>query len=135
MKKIRNFVFYTCVISLMFSSIVAHANIADFTTSKMFVDSNTYTYITSAKKSLSSEAYGSVKITDIYTASGGISSYKYVWAKATTSTTTGKKVEKLIWTDVYIPVSYRTAGTSVSLLLKGNDPTLDCMVKGYWDPN
>lgn len=134
MKKIYYIIFYTCIITLMFGSRVSFANIADFTNSKMFVDSNIYTCVASANKSLSGETYGSVKITEIYTSSGALSGYKYVWAKATTSSAEGVKVEKGFWTDVYIPAPYRATGTSVSLLLKGNKPNLDCMVKGYWDP-
>ena len=98
---------------------------------KAFVDSNSYTYITSNTMTMYKE-YADVKVTNIYKADGSASDYKYVWVKATPDGDPVKVKLGDSWTQISIPSANRFAGMNVSMHAKGNDPSLDCKITGSW---
>ena len=96
-----------------------------------FVDSNSYTIITSAiKEDVSSTP--EVKITAIYNANKEDCDYKKIYVKAS-SVGTEVLVTKGSWIEVPVPDSLNKAGNGIVLYGKGHDPKLDCYVSGYWN--
>lgn len=116
------------LVLLISCTLVASATESVFT--KRPVDSNSYSYITSAKKETTTTT-ATVRITNIYKADGSSSWYSTVWVKPT-STGTGVSVTKGAYCDVTIPSQFRTAGSWVNLYAQGNIPWLDCQISGYW---
>lgn len=113
------------------SSAACFATECCFTNVMRFVDSNEWTYIVGANKVTESDT-ASVKITNIYDANRNTSSYTTVKAKATVYGTS-VQVKKGKYYEVPIPDSFQAAGKFVGLYCKGNNPSLDCYVKGYWE--
>lgn len=130
MKKLRKSALSIAITVLLLVSctFVASATEAIFT--KRSVDSNSYSYITTAKKETTSTT-ASVQVTNIYKADGSSSWYTTVYAKAT-STGTPLSVVKGKYYDLTIPSSNRSAGSWVPLYSMGNVPWLDCQISGYW---
>lgn len=98
---------------------------------KAYVDSNTYSYITSNTMT-QSKSYAEVKISAIYDASGSSSDYQYVWVKATSNGEAKKVKVGDNWTKISIPSANQFAGMNIAMYAMGNNPKLDCMISGAW---
>ena len=118
----------TCLIIV---GTVVGTNAAETQFAAKFVDSNQYTYVCTAQQYSYSD-YAAVKITQIYKADGSSSNYKKVYCK---SMLIGEErlVEKGTWSDIPIHSSVKGAGKNNELYSKGNDPSLDCKISGYWN--
>lgn len=103
---------------------------AEATFSKKFVDSNQFTYVAAATKATKSST-ADVKITEMYKSDGSSSSYQYLYVRAS-SDGSQKRVKKGQYYEVNLPSSLQERGAWVSLYAKGNNPSLDCKVSGYW---
>ena len=99
--------------------------------SSAYVDSNTYTPVVTGTKQTGT-ANTALYITNLYKADGSASSYKRVYAKATSS---GTPVSAQLgtWYSLSLPSASQAAGSKIILYLMGNDPALDCRASGYWD--
>ena len=99
--------------------------------SSVYVDSNTYTPVVTGTKQTGT-ANTALYITNLYKADGSASSYKRVYAKATSS---GTPVSAQLgrWYSLSLPSASQAAGSKIILYLMGNDPALDCRASGYWD--
>lgn len=99
--------------------------------SSVYVDSNTYTPVVTGTKQ-TSIGNTQLYINNLYKADGSASSYRRVYAKATSS---GTPVSAQLgsWCSLALPSAYQMAGSRVILYLMGNDPSLDCRASGYWD--
>ena len=117
------------IVFVLSMSTVCFAAETSFT--KKDVDSNSFTFICRATKE-STSSTASVKITDIYTASGGASTYVQVIARACSDGSV-RLVTRGIWADLPIPSAYQGKGSSVPLYCTGRTPFLDCQVSGYWN--
>lgn len=104
---------------------------AESTFTRKFVDSNSKTYVTSAKKD-NDGSVADVKVTDIYTSKEGLDIYSKIWVEATNNGN-GVLALKNAWTSVAIPTGYRSAGDVVPMYATGFIPFLDCYVSGYWN--
>lgn len=111
-------------------SMFATAFASDTTFTKKYVDSNTYTQITSLCKDRSTD-YATVTVSNIYKANGSASTYTTVYAKATDYSTV-KTVYKGTPCNLPIPTSYRGAGHWISLYAKNTNSSLDCMISGSY---
>lgn len=132
MKKIKYFLSLgVAVILAMAIGITCFAAESNFSDEKKFVDSNDYTYITSAVKDDVSST-PEVKITAIYDANKNDSNYKQIYVKGT-SLGTGVLVTKGSWVEVPIPSGSSIKGNNILLYGKGHNPSLDCYVSGYWN--
>lgn len=131
LKNVRRFLLMGIVLAFVLSmSSICFA--AETSFSKKSVDSNTWTFICSAKKD-GSTTYGELKLTNIYKADGTSSStYSTVKAKASEDGTS-TKATKGTWTNIPLPAYYQSAGKGVSLYCMGNTPWLDCKISGYWN--
>lgn len=119
-------------LALVFAmSSVCFAAEFNFSTQKKDVDSNSYSYIGSAKKDSTTD-YAELKLTKIYKANGDDSSYSYVYAKAN-SNGTQTLIQKGSWVNVPIPAGAQAAGRTVNLYCKGHNPSLDCKISGFWN--
>lgn len=128
MKKIK--VFFLFVAIMILSSSISMA--AEATMTKRHVDSNTYDVIANARKDMQTN-YGEVKITEIYTADGDISSYEAIYVKACSADASRATATKGTWVLVPIQSAYQSPGVNVPLYGKGRNPALDCKVSGYWN--
>lgn len=97
----------------------------------VYVDSNTYTPVVTGTKQTGT-ANTALYITNLYKADGSASSYKRVYAKATSSGTP-VSVQVGSWYSLSLPSASQAAGSKIILYLMGNDPALDCRASGYWD--
>ena len=99
--------------------------------SSAYVDSNTYTPVVTGTKQTGT-ANTALYITTLYKADGSASSYKRVYAKATSSGTP-VSAQLGMWYSLSLPSASQAAGSKIILYLMGNDPALDCRASGYWD--
>ena len=99
--------------------------------SSAYVDSNTYTPVVTGTKQTGT-ANTVLYITNLYNADGSASSYKRVYAKATSSGTP-VSAQLGMWYSLSLPSASQAAGSKIILYLMGNDPALDCRASGYWD--
>lgn len=99
--------------------------------SSSYVDSNTYTPVVTGTKQTGT-ANTALYITNLYKADGSASSYKRVYAKATSSGTP-VSAQLGMWYSLSLPSASQAAGSKIILYLMGNDPALDCRASGYWD--
>lgn len=99
--------------------------------SPAYVDSNTYTPVVTGTKQTGT-ANTVLYITNLYKADGSASSYKRVYAKATSSGTP-VSAQLGMWYSLSLPSASQAAGSKIILYLMGNDPALDCRASGYWD--
>lgn len=99
--------------------------------SSAYVDSNTYTPVVTGTKQTGT-ANTALYITNLYKADGSASSYKRVYAKATSSGTP-VSAQLGMWYSLSLPSASQAAGSKIILYLMGNDPALDCRASGYWD--
>lgn len=114
----------------------ATAFAAQSTVSKKFIDSNSWSYITAAKK----DAKGSIAtvlISQMYDSNKNVADYKKLKIQigsngAAASSTT---VTKGTSTDITLNSGYTAAGTSLSFYGMGNDPALDCYIDGSFSAN
>lgn len=102
----------------------------DTTFLKKYIDSNTFTQVTSLRKDAYS-GYATVTIDNIYKANGSASSYTTIYAKATDYSTV-KTVYKGTPCNLPIPASYTAPGCWISLYAKNTNPSLDCMISGSY---
>ncbi len=132
MKKIKYFVSLgLATVSAMAMSITCFAAESNFSDQKKFVDSNSYTFITSAKND-DINTTPEVKITAIYDADKNDSDYKQIYVQAT-SIGTETLVTKGSWIEVPIPTDKNVKGNTISLYGKGHNPKYDCYVSGLWN--
>ena len=129
MKKKLSFVPVLAVAFALLMSSISFAKEVSFT--KKFVDSNSYTFITSAVKDTYSET-ADIKISNIYKADGSSSNYNIVWIKVS-GVDEGVPITKGYWYTMDLPPLYKDAGDSIILYAKGNNARLDCMISGILD--
>lgn len=132
MKK-RSF-FFTLGVAMILAmaiGITCFAAESNFSNEKIFVDSNQYTYITSAVKD-NVNSTPEVKITAIYDADKNDSDYRQIYVRGT-SIGTSILVSKGSWVEVPIPAGANIVGNNILLYGKGHNPSLDCYVSGYWN--
>lgn len=98
---------------------------------KRSVDSNTFVSVTGYTKTQTSGT-ADVKITEIYKADGSASNYKKVYAKVNRDGAE-KSIEKGTEDILDIPANAQGKGTVIFLYCKGNNPSLDCQVSGWFD--
>jgi hypothetical protein len=115
--------------AFLLSSLPVYAN--ELAITDKFVDSNQWTYVGSATKSVTS-SYASVKITVLKKSNGTASNYEKLKVKAT-STGIAYTATRTEWKDILIPSAYRAAGKSIAYYCEGNDPALDCLATGYFN--
>lgn len=122
-----------CAILMIISSCkVCLAGEYDFSNIRKHVDSNSFSYIGVATKD-STSSTAALKVTRMYNPGGGENySFKKLYARAT-DTGNSTYVTKGKWVDITIPSSYRKVGSRVRLYCKGNNPSLDCDISGYWN--
>lgn len=112
------------------TNLVCKAQVSNF--AKAYVDSNTYSYVTSATAS-SYSTTARVMVTNIFKADGSNSNYKQVYCKVNSG------IPVLVTIGSYyklgVPSSNRGAGKAISLYAMGHDPSLDCRVTGIFDAN
>lgn len=113
---------------VMATHLVCEAKDASF--SNAYVDSNTYSYVTSAT-ALQYSSTADVLVTNILKADGSASNYKQVYCKATGSGTP-VLVTKGTYYTLTVPISNRGEGKSIGLYAMGNNPSLDCRISGIW---
>lgn len=130
MSKLRKSTFSIVLVVLLLLSCTFVASATEVVFSNQYVDSNTFGVVTGAYKETTSTT-ATVQITNIYKADGSSSLYSCVRAKATSSG---------VWDYAYkggttiltIPSASRAKGSWVSLYAMGNNPSLDCIIAGYW---
>lgn len=130
MKIVKRRVFSVLIVIVLILSVTSVVFATEHTFERTHVDSNMWTFITSPSKSTFSTT-GDLRITNLYTADGSNSNYRYVYAKATDN---GSSVlaQKGYTTEVPIPAGYQSVGSYVRLYLMGHDPRLDCKASGTW---
>lgn len=116
------------VVAVIGTHIVCEASDTSF--SNAYVDSNTYSYVTSAT-ALQYSSTADVLVTNILKADGSASNYKQVYCKATGSGTP-VLVTKGSYYTLTVPISNRGEGKSIGLYAMGNNPSLDCRISGIW---
>lgn len=115
---------------LMIAAMITIISATEVTFTKRYVDSNEWTFVTTAKKETTTTT-ASIKVTAIYKADGSDSDYWRLYAKAS-SGGTSTMITSGSWCDVQLPKTYQGAGKFVPLFLMGHDPSKDCQVSGYW---
>ncbi len=130
-KKKLFFTLGVAMILAMAIGITCFAAESNFSDEKIFVDSNQYTYITSAVKD-NANSTPEVKITAIYDANKNDSDYRQIYVRGT-SIGTSILVSKGSWVEVPIPSGANRVGNNILLYGKGHNPSLDCYVSGYWN--
>lgn len=119
------------LVVLIMASAVMVANAANSVVfTKRPVDSNSYTYITSATKTTKYNP-AVVHITNIFKADGSNSAYSCVWTKATVNGVVQQAVAGT-YQELGIPEAYRYEGANIALYAQGNIPWLDCQISGTW---
>ncbi len=96
-----------------------------------YVDSNVWTYTTTATKQFDS-ATAQVYVIDLLKADGSSSNYSLIKAKATANRA-ASIIPKGSYRLIPIPTAYQSSGSHVSLYLMGANPALDCIATGLWD--
>lgn len=129
-KSVKSALSIFLVVLIMASAVVVAnaANTAMFT--KAFVDSNQYTYVTSATK-VYNTTYADVTVSQIFKDDGSNSAYSYVWCTSS-KYLEGRRVTKTVPMSLPVPEAAQTAGSTVILYAKGNNPSLDCRISGSW---
>lgn len=129
MKKIiKTFTLLTLVFTVFATGI---CSAQEAVISKAYVDSNTYSYIANAVKDTTTNN-AIFNLTAIYKSDGTTSNYRKVYAKAN-SDGVEYSVSVGDYLSMTIPAGSRTAGSRVFLYCKGNNPSLDCRISGYWN--
>lgn len=126
----RKKIIVSIFVLVMLFAITITANAAEMLFTSKYVDSNTYSEISTSTKQ-NSGSYGTVQITNIYKADGSSSDYQCVYCKATKNGEV-KLVYKGNWVDLKLPGDYQMPGRGVTLFAMGHNPKLDCRISGYW---
>lgn len=121
-KKISLFVIMVC--SLVIYS-PASAREVEFVRS--FVDSNTYTYVTGATSEDWHTTIGAVGITDMFASDGSYAGYRNVWVKSDANQPV------LAVRGGWVNVTFGRGDYFKPLYAMGHNPTLDCLICGYWN--
>ena len=107
--------------------------------SSKFVDSNEYTFITSATKETTSDV-ATVNVSTMYKSSNGkkgevATNYKYLYVQLGSSggQAASQKVTKGKSKDFNLVTKYKAKGTTLSMYAMGNDPELDCYIDGNFN--
>lgn len=123
-------VIVTC--SMIMSSIVSAKSTS---VTYKFVDSNSYTYITSVTKSSTTD-YASAKISKFYKADGTpTSDYDELYVQCGSDGTQASSVlcKKGTAKKLTLKGTYNQKGKSLSFYAMGHDPSLDCYIDGTFD--
>ncbi len=113
----------------MFATVIYTGSIASFFYE--YVDSNEWTYVCSTSNTVWSDEV-SIRVTDIYTASGAESWYSKVKVSPSFGNTLYSPTTLKLDTKVYysIPTLYKLPGNKYLLFAMGNNPALDCQISG-----
>lgn len=119
------------LVALVLICCFSTASAAEETFLKADVDSNSFSYITAAKKDTVT-SYATVMISNIYDAEGEPSNYKKVYVRAMYN---GEEISVTKGTSKDIPIasSFQSVGNYINMYAKGNDPRLDCQITGTWN--
>lgn len=112
------------------TNLVCKAQVSNF--GKAYVDSNTYSYVTSATAS-SYATTAKVIVTNIFKADGSNSNYKQVYCKVSSGIPILVSIGS--YYNLAVPSSNRGVGKSISLYAMGHDPSLDCRITGIFNAN
>ena len=127
-KTVKIFTLLTLVFTMLTATV---CSAKEAVISKAYVDSNTYSNIANAVKDTTTNN-AVFNLTAIYKADGTASNYRKVYARAN-SNGIEYSVSVGDYCSMTIPAGSRSAGRRVYLYCKGNDPSLDCKVSGYWN--
>lgn len=129
-KKLKPLLFTLAILFTVSISV----NAAESYVQQKFIDSNTWTSITTANKS----SYGNlveVKITAMFKADGTASNYSRLNVRlgSTGQQSPKQVVYKGYWHSFSLGSNYVYTGTAINFYGMGYDPALDCRITGYFN--
>lgn len=110
---------------MLISCLPVSANEAVFWS--VFVDSNQWTYVTSARSEDGSSKLGAVYIGDMFASDGSYAGYKNVWVK------NDNNAPVLAVRKEWVSVPMTTGKQMKKLYAMGHNPAIDCLITGYWN--
>ena len=99
----------------------------EVTFSKKFVDSNQWTYVTSATSESWDVKEGAVYIGDMFASDGSYAGYQNVWVKS------DDNPQVLAVRRAWVNVPFRVGMYNKKLYAMGHNPAIDCLITGYWN--